>query len=266
MTVGVSTASLFLRQDNEDAVATLNAMGIPVAEVFLTSFGEYSPSFAQLLSQRKGGLSIHSVHVLNTQIEPQLFNAHARVQKDSYAILEDVMQSAQILGAKYYTFHGGARFKKASRNPANDNFPRLGECIGRAFDFCKSHGVTLCLENVEWSTYNRPGVFSQIRRYVPELKGVLDVKQARLSGFGYQQYLNEMGENIATVHLSDVRENGKMCLPGRGIFDFETLLKQLRDVGYRGPLLIEAYKDDYQKEQDLQISCEYLQEILYKMK
>lgn len=266
MTVGVSTASLFLRQDNEDAVATLNSLGVSTAEVFLTSFGEYSPTFAQTLKERKGELCVHSVHVLNTQIEPQLFNAHPRVQKDSYAILGEVMQSAQILGAKYYTFHGGARFKKASRNPENDRFPRLGECIGRAFDFCQNYGVTLCLENVEWATYNRPGVFSEIRRYVPNLKGVLDVKQARISGYCYEEYLNEMGENIATVHLSDVQKNGKMCLPGQGGFDFETLMKRLLDVGFNGALLIEAYKDDYQEIEDLRKACEYLQEILYKMK
>lgn len=99
MKVGVSTASLFLRQDNEDAVATLNALGVEVAEVFLTSFSEYKPSFGRLLAERKGELCVHSVHILNTQIEPQLFNRHHRVREDSYAALADVMTTAQILGA-----------------------------------------------------------------------------------------------------------------------------------------------------------------------
>lgn len=265
MRVGVSTASLFLRCDNEDAVQTLDGLGVQTAEVFLTSFGEYKPSFAELLKERKGGLDIHSVHILNTQLEPQLFNRHPRVERDSYEILDGVMRSAQILGAKYYTFHGGARFKKASRDPKNDNFARLGECMAKIFDFCLGYGVTLCLENVEWSTYNRPEVFSRIREYVPQLKGVLDVKQARLAGHGYLPYLQEMGENISTVHVSDVRENGKMCLPGQGIFDFETLIRRLVDVGYDGPLLIEAYKDDYGELIELKRACEYLQEILYKI-
>ena len=265
MKVGVSTASLFLRYDNEDAVAVLNSLGVGVAEIFLTSFSEYKPEFAQVIKSRMGTLNAHSVHILNTQVEPQLFNKHTRVRDDSYGILADVMRSAQLLGAKHYTFHGTARFKKASRDPANDNLPRMGECIREIGEFCDRFGVRLCLENVEWSTYNRVGVFTEMKKYFPPLQGVLDVKQARISGEGYLPYLTEMGESIATVHLSDVNENGKMCLPGQGKTDFETLLKALKDVGFDGPLLIEAYKDDYQDVADLKKSCEFLEEITYKL-
>jgi len=56
-----------------------------------------------------------------------------------------------------------------------------------------------------------------------------------------------------------------MCLPGRGRTDFETLLKALQSVGFDGPLLIEAYKDDYREIEELKRSCDYLQEILYKV-
>ena len=54
-------------------------------------------------------------------------------------------------------------------------------------------------------------------------------------------------------------------MPGQGTFDFETLLRRLVDVGYDGPLLIEAYKDDYGELIELKQACEYLQEILYKI-
>ncbi|MBO5362848.1 MAG: sugar phosphate isomerase/epimerase [Clostridia bacterium] len=265
MKIGVSTASLFLRYDNEESVAVLNGLGVDVAEIFLTSFCEYKPAFARLLKERKGNMNVHSVHILNTQVEPQLFNAHHRVRADSFSTLGEIMESAGVLGAKYYTFHGGARFKKASRNPLNDDFDRIGTRIAEVADFCEDRGVTLCLENVEWATYNRPGVFSAIRARAPKIKGVLDIKQARISGYPYEEYLAEMAENIATVHLSDVREDGKMCLPGKGFFDFETLLKRLRDVGFNGALIVEAYKNDYQEIQELKESCDFLKEILYKI-
>jgi sugar phosphate isomerase/epimerase len=175
------------------------------------------------------------------------------------------MRSAQTLGAEHYTFHGTARFKKASRDPACDNLERMGECIREIGEFCAPFGVRLCLENVEWATYNRVGVFAEMKKYYPALRGVLDVKQARISGEGYLPYLREMGESISTVHLSDVDENGRMCLPGQGVTDFETLVKALRDVGFGGPLLIEAYKDDYTEINQLKNSCEFLQEIVYKI-
>ena len=62
MIAGVSTASLFMRENNEDALPLLNALGIEIAEVFLTSFSEYGEPFASILKERKGELKINSVH------------------------------------------------------------------------------------------------------------------------------------------------------------------------------------------------------------
>ena len=72
MKVGISTASLFLRKNNEGAMSLFDGGGGPGAEVLLTSFGEYAPAFARTLAVAKGGVGIHSVHVPNTQYEPQL--------------------------------------------------------------------------------------------------------------------------------------------------------------------------------------------------
>ena len=265
MQVGISTASLFMRRNNEDALSLLNELGVPVAEVFLTSFSEYGAPFCDLLAARKGNVNINSVHVLNSQIEPQLFSAHERVKRDSYELLDKVLTSANALGAPYYTFHGTARYKKASRDPQNDNFQRMGENIREISDFCKARGVTLCLENVEWSTYNRVGIFSKMKEYAPDIRGVLDVKQARIAGEGYAPYVEEMGKDLVYAHISDVTENGKMCLPGQGVFDFETFIKRLQDVGFHGALLIEVYKENFETERQLKTACDYVQELVYKL-
>ena len=264
MKVGVSTASLFLRKCNEEALPLLNDLGIHTAEVFLTTFSEYEKPFAELLFSRKGALEINSVHVLNTQFEPQLFSAHPRAQEDAFFWLDKTLDCANVLGAPYYTFHGTARVKKATRSGDKDDFDAIVNGFRRIDDACKRKGVTLCLENVEWSTYNRVGVFSRIKQDLPDLKGVLDIKQARISGYPYEQYLQEMGKDIAYVHLSDVDEKGKMCLAGKGRFDFDTLIKRLQDVGFHGALIIEAYADDYEKEEELKTACDYLHELLYK--
>ena len=124
--------------------------------------------------------------------------------------------------------------------------------------------MTLCLENVEWATYNRVGVFEQIALHVPEMKGVLDVKQARLSGQDYTKYIQEMGNRLAYAHISDINEQGKMCLPGKGSFNFDELILRLKDVGFDGALLIEAYEKDYQKEEELKESYDYIKELIYK--
>ena len=181
MQVGVSTASLFLRKYNEEALPLLNDLGVPCAEVFLTTFFEYEEEYARMLLLKKGNISINSVHILNTQFEPQLFGTHPRVRADAFALLEKVLHSANVLGAPYYTFHGTARVKRASRSGERDNFPAMISSFQEIISRCERHGVCLCLENVEWATYNRVGVFEKIAEHNPSLKGVLDIKQARIS-------------------------------------------------------------------------------------
>lgn len=262
MKTGVSTASLFMRLENERALPLLSSIGVKITEVFLSTFSEYSAEFAAEILKNKGDVEIHSVHALTTQYEPQLFSGNPRTQADAYYWLERVMQAAKTLGAKYYTFHGTARMKKGARE--KDNYPVWADGLREIGALCAEYGVKLCLENVEWAICNRPEVFSVLSKSCPNLLGVVDIKQARLYGADYGEYIRAMQGKIAHVHISDVDENGKMCLPGRGVFDFAELLKRLNGAGFDGPLLIEAYKDDYESVQDLKPACDYIDELLYK--
>ena len=259
---GVSTSSLFLREMNEDALTVLNALGVKSTEIFLTTFSEYTEEFARLLLSRRGNLKVNSVHLLNTQFEPQLFGAHPRAKKDAFEILHRAMASAHIFGAERYTFHSLTRLK---RNSSPLNYDSLGENFNEIIAACAEHGVKLCLENVHWALYNEPGIFSRLKRRCPDLQGVLDVKQARLSGYPYQMYVKDMEGSISHVHLSDVDERGKICLPGQGIFDFEECLRRLKDAGFDGALLIEVYAGDYAGYSELKASCDFLDEIVAKI-
>ncbi len=262
ITVGVSTASLFKRSYNEDSVHILNGEGIDVCEVFLGTYREYKPSFAELLKERKDKLSVHSVHTLNTHFEPQLFSANPRALEDAYFILDDVLASAKILGANYYTFHGVARIKKKI---AYDNYAAIGKKFADLTEYCQKREVAVALENVEWAYYNHPGFFSGVKQYAPLLKGTLDIKQARDSGEGYMPFLKEMGSNVVTVHVSDINEDGRLCLPGAGVTDFEELIRALMEEGVTAPLLIEVYKENYSKIEELTRSYNYLKELVYKL-
>lgn len=261
MKIGISTASLFMRLYNEDAIALISEWGVQTAEVFYTSFSEYEPRFSETLQKRKGRLHVNSVHVLNTQFEPQLFSAHPRVRADAYGMLEKVMKSARILGAENYTFHGLARLKSTFQ----EDLKKSGEKLAKICDYCGQRGVRLCLENVEWALYNRPSVFKALKEYCPALGGVLDIKQAFISGYPYEEYLREMGDSLAYVHVSDYDENGKKCLAGKGTFDFDLLFKRLKDIGFDGAVIIENYNEDYKELKELKDSYEYLLEKAEKI-
>lgn len=262
MQVGISTASLFGRFVTEDALKFLSQNGVSCAEVFLESYCEYNAEFGNLLASVKGQTNVHSVHVLTTQFEPQLYSVNQRAQKDSFELLENAMTVAQKLGAKSYTFHGGARFKKT---PFSLDYDRVGAITQRIIDVCERYGVKLAYENVHWGYYNYIGFFNEIRKRTKGLKATLDIKQARQSDVHYKDFIEEMGQDILTVHLSDIDSNGKMCLPGKGVTDFYDIFSRLKDKGFNGALLLEVYKSDYKEFSELFNSLEYVKELSQKV-
>ena len=258
MEFGISTASLFTRKTTEEALDFLSGNGVPAVEIFLSTYFEYKKDFADILKSLLRKTKVHSVHTLTTQFEPQLYSVNERAKKDAFSLLENVLCVAETVGAENYTFHGGARYKK---QPLNLNFDKIGRETGDIITSCESHGITLTYENVHWGYYNYPGFFKELKKRCPLLKGVLDIKQAFQSGFDYEEYVSDMGESIKTLHLTDFDDNGKLCLPGKGKFDFKKLFNLLKDYGFDGAVLIEAYSGNYGDERELLDSLDYIMNI-----
>lgn len=259
MKIGVSTASFFPREESENAIEIIKELGADCAEVFLGSFYEYRPEFAKANKEKFGGIEISSVHSFSSNFEPQLFSSSRRVRGDGFYWLDQLMRSALILGAKKYSFHG-----YISRN-TNVNFDNIATYLRDICEFAARYGVDVCLENVSWCTYNRPGIFREFKSRCPQLAAVFDIKQARRSGYPINMYIEDMAGAISHVHLSDVTLSGKMCLPGKGIYNFEEIFKRLRGAGFDGHAVIEVYGNDYGDYSEIKQSLEYLKEIAYKI-
>ena len=261
MKIGISTASLFPEKHTEEAVRIIKSLGVNVAEVFFSTFYEYRPEFSKALAPELDDLEINAVHAMPLNFEPNLFNTTRRVRGDGFYWLDQLCRSAQLLGCKNYTFHGFVRTKKG-----DDDIGFIGERIAEAHAFCARYGVNLCLENTAHYAYNRPDFLRAVRQYSRDLYGVLDLKQARRSGHTYNEYIEDMSGAIAYVHLSDVDEKGKMCLPGKGVYDFTEIFKRLKGAGFDGIAVIENYRKDYGNFEELKQSVDYLDEINYKLK
>ena len=262
MEVGVSTASLFLRKYNEDALPVLDELGAKTCEIFLESFSEYTEDYGKLLLSRKGGLNVHSLHVVTLNFETELFSINPRAYNDAKFWFERVLSTGELLGAKHYTMHGRARIKNGGDY---DNYEKAGTRLSELCKIAEKHGIRICLENVSWAMCNYPEYFTRVKEYAPHLGATLDIKQARRANADYRDFLSAMGENIKTVHISDMDENGKILLPGKGKFDFEELFKRLKDVGFNGAALIEVYKDDYGEIKEIGESLDRMREIAYKI-
>lgn len=259
MKIGVSTASFFPREESEKAIEIIKELGADCAEVFLGTFYEYRPEFVKAHSSKFSGIEISSVHSSSVNFEPQLFSSARRVRGDGFYWLDQFLRSAQILGAKKYSFHG-----YISRS-SNVNFDNIAIYLREICEFAARYGVDVCLENVSWCTYTRPGLFREFKARCPQLAAVLDIKQARRSGYPVNMYIEDMSGAISHVHLSDVDKNGKMCLPGKGVYNFEEIFKRLKGTGFNGPAVIEVYGGDYKDYSEIKQSLEYLKEIAYKL-
>ena len=257
MKVGISTATFFTKELTENSFSVIQRCGGDTAEVFLTTFCEYESEFGRLLAERKGSLDIYSVHALNTEFEPQLFNIAPRTYEDAEKIFRKVLTVGNIIGAKAYTFHGQPRLKR------NQDFDPVfvGKRLAKLGDIASEYGIKLCLENVHWATFNTPDFYEKMRSYAPNVGTVLDVKQARQSGYDWREYLAVMGNSIKNVHLSDVKD-GEITMVGKGEFPFDELIARLKDGGYDGPLIIEQYAKNYDSYDEVAESVKYLKNLL----
>ncbi len=259
MRVGVSTATFFTKLLTEDSFSVIKRCGGEVAEVFLTTFCEYEPSFGKLLKERKesAGLEIYSIHALNTEFEPQLFNVAERTRTDAEKVYRKVLAVGREIGAKYYTFHGTSRLKKSTTLDAE----RVGRRMRELGDMSLDYGITLCFENVHWAAFNAPEFFVPVKELAPNIGTVLDIKQARQSGRDWREYLDVMGDTLKNVHVSD-HIGDKIVMAGKGEFEFCELVKELKTRGLDTPLVLEQYAGNYDSFDEVAESVDYIKRII----
>lgn len=260
MKVGISTATFFTRLLTEDSFSVIRRLGGECAEVFLTTRYEYEPSFAALLAERKeeAGVDVYSVHALNTQFEPELFNSAERTRRDAEETYNKVLAAGREIGAKFYTFHGRTRLKRTAYI-SPEKFGRRMEELGQ---IALGYGIRLCLENVHWAAFSFPDFFAEAKEYCPSVGAVLDIKQARQSGRDWREYIDAMGDRLMNVHISDCDAEGNIKLVGRGVFPFPELVERLHAAGYDGPLIIEQYAGDYDNFEEVADSVKYIRNII----
>ena len=104
----------------------------------------------------------------------------------------------------------------------------------------------------------------ELHKYLPELKTCLDIKQAMQSGIDYKEYLKVDGNSLRTVHVCDY-DGDKLCLPGKGKFDFYEFFSRLQDAGYDGPIMVELYSRDYESFDEVEGCVDYLKNVLERI-
>ena len=111
--------------------------------------------------------------------------------------------------------------------------------------------MRVAYENVVRCRGRDPQYFASLREYYPEMRFVLDIKQALRSGRLPSEYIRLLGDSICHVHISDSTSE-RDCLPvGGGEMNLHELLQELKEQGFHGSVLQEVYRDSYEHPQQV---------------
>lgn len=261
MKAGISTASLYGKMYTEQALDFFNKNGVECAEVFLSSFSEYTPEFAKTLKSVQGNVDVYSIHTLNSQFEGQLFSHSDRQYIDALKIFENALNIGQELGARVYVMHGPAQMKYTKYVT---DYPFFGERTAILGEKAQKRGITLTWENVHWAHYNHPDFFRKLLKYVngSEIGTTLDIKQAIQSDCTIDKYIADMDGHIKNIHIVDFDADGRLTMPGKGCFDYAAFFSAAENPDC--PVMIEVYDGCYKSVSELLQSYRFLQETICK--
>jgi len=254
--LGLSTAAFYGKWETEEAAEQIAKLPLDCAEVFLQSDSECTADFAALVKQNLGDVRCTSVHPLGGY-ENYMAGRPQRQVQDAFAHFERVMEAGQELGARVFVYHG-------RNTPLLSPLPWDLEWNKRAIapmcEMAEKRGMAIGWENVYWCQLTEPERVLEARVALPQVRFTLDIKQAMRANCDPIEFVYAMGDRLCNVHVCDWRENGTLCLPGEGVFDFDALFAALKEVRYDGPVIMEPYYRLIESGEALERSIAFMRE------
>jgi sugar phosphate isomerase/epimerase len=155
----------------------------------------------------------------------------AGISRYSLRCLERAVEVTSALGGDLMVMHTGY-LPQYSRIGRRYWFRNWSERMPRLVEKACAHGVTIALENT-WD--DRPEVLQHLRELLPRRDGVgycLDTGHMNVySRLPVRRWWHCLGDEIVALHLHDNDGLSDDHLPpGRGTFDFETMVSLLNGV------------------------------------
>ena len=249
MHIGASTANLY-PMNTEDALDALLRLGFRELEVFVNTESEIAPSFLRQLKEsiQAAGARVVSLHPYISGSEPYiLYSAYERRYRDGLDIYARLFEAASYLGAGLVVMHGD---KAEGVLPVEESIARF-EGVS---DLGRTYGVTLA------------HIAAMRRQLGPKAAFVFDLKQCRRCGHRPEDVVAAMGSALVHVHISD-NDARRDCLPpGKGAVDYDSLFRLLASVGFDGPIVLELYRTNFERESELADAKRLLEDAVSRVK
>lgn len=254
--IGISTASLY-PAPTEAALKYLAEQEIRNTELFLNTPSELSDSYLGQLCKivNSSEIKVQAIHPYTSELESLLFfSDYPRRVEDGLELYRRYFEIGKKLKSKYLIFHG-----QNLRNPypSASGFKNMEKLLALA----KDYGMNLLQENVARCVSSKLSYIREMKKYFGnEIGFTLDIKQALRSGLLWEEVLEEMGENLRHIHLSDHDLSHDCLLPGEGNMNLSFLGSKLKEKNFTGSLIIELYRQNYKDKEDLIRSCRFLEQ------
>jgi sugar phosphate isomerase/epimerase len=247
MQAGVSTACLY-PMELEKSLYELAVRGVECTEIFVNTHCEmFDPYLSQMKNiQKQTGIKVKSVHPYTCSIEPiMFFTKYERRINDFLEYYKNYLNYMNEFGAEILVLHGNKNENKFPDEAYFERFALLQE-------LAESFGVCVAQENVSRCTSGSLAFLEKMKSYLGDkAKFVLDIKQAHRAGEDPISMVRALENSIVHIHFSDCGKSGDCLLYGEGEYDNDAFFKELNKINYTDSILLELYRDGYNKIEDL---------------
>ncbi|MEZ4608630.1 MAG: sugar phosphate isomerase/epimerase [Deinococcales bacterium] len=164
--------------------------------------------------------------------------------------LEVLMRHAPLMGTNVITLCTGSLDRENMWRFHEDNggvkaWQTLLSEMSAALDLAESYQINLAIEpelaNVVSSAEKAKKLIDTLAskhlKIILDPANLLEHGDTQLSRELNQQAIDLLGEHIVMVHAKDRDKNGNFTTAGQGVVDFKHLFRQLKDIGYSGPII-----------------------------
>ena len=225
----------FYRSDLKENLQAVKDAGFYSIELAInglwkkSAISDYLDSFKDLVALVKSyGLVIESVHMPFGTLVDLDFTAPIEEQRVSalkHAVL--ICEKLKDANAHHFTLHPGLRPTPEDRDI------RISQLIKSMNEIVKMTDAKICVENMtNDSLLNTSEEAKRVLDNSP-MEMVIDLNHMLKET--PQNYLKVVGKRVQGLHVSD-RTAEKEChyLPGKGILDYQDIIKTLDQIGYDG--------------------------------
>lgn len=261
MQIGIF-AKTFTRTSVEEVFAAIQRQGLKQTQFNMACIGPTSmpDTISQDMTDRiqkaseKYGVAIAAVSGTFNMIHPDLSQRRIGLKR-----LAKLAKSCLPMGTSVITLCTGSRnetsmWKQHPGNDLPDAWHDLCVTMGTALQIAEDHKITLAIEPEVSNVINSAGKARKLldEMQSPNLKIIMDGANLFHAGEAKKMtsVLNDafelLADDIVIAHAKDLAKDGEepeFVAAGKGLLDYRTYLKLLKDCNFQGPLILHGLSE-----------------------